>query len=137
MWRSQRAGTQMEEEPMLRDSHAFSGFSSNDLAKAKQFYGETLGLEVTEENDMLMLHLQGGGRVLIYPKENHEPASFTLLNFPVADVDAAVDRLTAAGVTFERYEGSNQDERGIMRDQGPPIAWFKDPAGNVLAVLEG
>lgn len=122
---------------MLRDSHAFSGFSSNDIPKAKQFYGQTLGLEVTEENDMLMLHLQGGGRVLIYPKENHEPASFTVLNFPVADVDAAVDQLTAAGVTFERYEGSGQDERGIMRDQGPPIAWFKDPAGNVLAVLKG
>jgi predicted enzyme related to lactoylglutathione lyase len=137
MWRSQRAATQMEEEPMLRDSHAFSGFSSNDIPKAKQFYGQTLGVEVTEENDMLMLHLQGGGRVLIYPKENHEPASFTVLNFPVADVEAAVDQLTAAGVTFERYEGSGQDERGIMRDQGPPIAWFKDPAGNVLAVLKG
>ena len=122
---------------MLRDSHAFSGFSSNDIPKAKQFYGETLGVEVTVENDMLMLHLQGGGRVLIYPKENHEPASFTVLNFPVADVDAAVDQLTAAGVTFERYEGSGQDGRGIMRDQGPPIAWFKDPAGNVLAVLKG
>ena len=137
MWRSQRGTTQMEEEPMLRDSHAFSGFSSKDIPKAKQFYSQTLGLEVTEENDMLMLHLQGGGRVLIYPKENHEPASFTVLNFPVADVDSAVDQLTKAGVTFERYEGSNQDERGIMRDQGPPIAWFKDPAGNVLAVLEG
>ena len=122
---------------MLRDSHAFSGFSSNDIPKAKQFYGQTLGLEVTEENDMLMLHLQGGGRVLIYPKENQEPASFAVLNFPVADVVAIVDRLTQAGVSFERDEGSNQDQRGIMRDQGPPIAWFKDPAGNVLAVLEG
>ena len=122
---------------MLRDSHAFSGFSSNDIPEAKQFYAETLGLEVTDENDMLMLHLPGGGRVLIYAKENHEPASFTVLNFPVADVGSAVDQLTKAGVTFERYEGSNQDERGIMRDQGPPIAWFKDPAGNVLAVLEG
>ena len=85
---------------------------------------------------MLTLHLSGGGRVLIYPKENHEPASFTVLNFPVTDVTAAVDQLAAAGVTFERYEGFNQDDRGIMRDQGPPIAWFKDPAGNVLAVLE-
>ena len=121
---------------MLRDSHAFSGFSTNDIPRAKQFYGETLGLEVTDENGMLTLELAGGGRVLIYPKENHEPASFTVLNFPVADVDAAVDQLTAAGVTFERYPGFNQDERGIMRDQGPPIAWFKDPAGNVLAVLE-
>jgi len=121
---------------MLRDSHAFSGFSTNDIPRAKQFYGETLGLEVTDENDMLTLELAGGGRVLIYPKENHEPASFTVLNFPVADVDAAVDQLTAAGVTFERYPGFNQDERGIMRDQGPRIAWFKDLAGNVLAVLE-
>jgi len=122
---------------MLRNSHAISGFSSNDIPKAKQFYGEKLGLEVTEENDMLTLHLSGGGRVLIYPKENHEPASFTVLNFPVTDVNAAVDQLTAAGITFERYDGFNQDDRGIMRDQGPPIAWFKDPAGNVLAVLEG
>ena len=121
---------------MLRDSHAFSGFSTNDIPRAKQFYGETLGLEVTDENGMLTLELAGGGRVLIYPKENHEPASFTVLNFPVADVDAAVDQLTAAGVTFERYPGFNQDERGIMRDQGPRIAWFKDLAGNVLAVLE-
>jgi len=121
---------------MLRDSHAFSGFSTNDIPRAKQFYGETLGLEVTDENGMLTLELAGGGRVLIYPKENHEPASFTVLNFPVADVDAAVDQLTAAGVTFERYPGFNQDERGIMRDQGPRIAGFKDLAGNVLAVLE-
>jgi len=132
----QRAAIHVEEEPMLRDSHAFSGFSSNDITKAKEFYGQTLGLDVTEENDLLTLHLPGGGRVLIYPKENHEPASFTVLNFPVADVDAAVDQLTAAGVTFERYPGFNQDERGILRDQGPPIAWFRDPAGNVLAVLE-
>ena len=121
---------------MFRDSHAFSGFSSNDIAKAKQFYGETLGLEVSEENDMLTLHLTGGGVVLIYPKPNHEPASFTVLNFPVADIDAAVDQLTEAGITMERYQEMNQDERGIMRDQGPPIAWFKDPAGNVLAVLQ-
>ncbi|TMB83017.1 MAG: VOC family protein [Chloroflexi bacterium] len=122
---------------MFRDSHAFSGFSANDIPRAKEFYGQTLGLEITEDNDMLTLHLAGGGTVLIYPKENHEPASFTVLNFPVSDVDAAVDSLTKAGVTMERYEGFNQDERGIMRDQGPPIAWFKDPAGNVVAVLQG
>jgi predicted enzyme related to lactoylglutathione lyase len=122
---------------MFRDTHAFSGFSTNDIAKAKEFYSQTLGVDVTEENDMLTLRLAGGGRVLVYPKENHEPASFTVLNFPVADVDATVDRLSAAGVQFERYEGVGQDERGIMRDQGPAIAWFKDPAGNVLAVLEG
>jgi catechol 2,3-dioxygenase-like lactoylglutathione lyase family enzyme len=121
---------------MLHDSHAFSGFSANDIAKAKTFYSETLGLEVTEENGMLTLHLTGGGSVLIYPKENHEPASFTVLNFPVADIDAAVDQLTAAGVTFERYQGLDQDERGIARAYPPPIAWFKDPAGNSLAVIQ-
>jgi catechol 2,3-dioxygenase-like lactoylglutathione lyase family enzyme len=126
---------------MFRDSHAFSGFSSNDIPKARAFYGETLGLDVTEDGGMLTLHLAGGGSVIIYPKENHEPASFTVLNFPVADIDAAVDQLTAGGVTFERYEGMGQDERGIARppspDQGPQIAWFKDPAGNILSVLHG
>jgi len=122
---------------MFHDSHAFSGFSVNDIPRAREFYGQTLGLEVTEDNDMLTLHLAGGGNVLIYPKENHEPASFTVLNFPVTDIDAAVDSLTRAGVQTERYQGFNQDERGIMRDQGPPIAWLKDPAGNVLAVLQG
>ena len=113
---------------MLRDSHPFAGFSSNDIERAKRFYADTLGLDVAEKDGMLTLNLTGGGRVLIYPKENHEPASFTVLNFPVSDIDAAVDGLTAAGVTFERYAGFDQDDRGIMRDQGPPIAWFKDPA---------
>ena len=122
---------------MLSDSHAYSGFSSNDIPKAKEFYAETLGLEVTEENDMLTLHLAGGGKVLIYPKDNHEPASFTVLNFPVENIDQAVDRLAKAGSRFEQYEGSSQDERGIHREYGPPIAWFKDPAGNILSVLEG
>ena len=122
---------------MFRNSHAFSGFSTNDIAKAKQFYGETLGLDVTEENGMLTLRLAGGGRVLIYPKDNHEPATFTVLNFPVDDIDKAVDGLTAAGIELERYEGSGQDERGIARQYPPPIGWFKDPAGNILAVLEG
>jgi catechol 2,3-dioxygenase-like lactoylglutathione lyase family enzyme len=122
---------------MFRNSHAFSGFSTNDLAKAKAFYAETLGLEVTEENGMLTLKLAGGGRVLIYPKDNHEPATFTVLNFPVDDIDGAVDQLTAAGIEFERYEGAGQDERGIARQYPPPIAWFKDPAGNILAVLQG
>ena len=121
---------------MLRDSHAFSGFSSNDLATARQFYADTLGLEVTEENGILTLNLAGGGRVIVYPKPNHEPATFTVLNFPVEDIDAAVDRLVAAGVRFERYEGLEQDERGIARAFPPPIAWFKDPAGNILSVLE-
>jgi catechol 2,3-dioxygenase-like lactoylglutathione lyase family enzyme len=122
---------------MFKDSHAFSGFSSNDIAKSKEFFGGTLGLEVTEENGMLTLHLAGGGNVLIYPKDNHEPATFTVLNFPVDDIDKAVDNLTNAGVTFERYDGMGQDPRGIMRDNGPAIAWFKDPAGNILSVLEG
>ena len=97
---------------MFRDSHAFSGFSSNDIAKTRAFYADTMGLDVTEQNGMLTLHLAGGGNVIVYPKDDHEPASFTVLNFPVADIDAAVDRLTAAGVRFERYEGLEQDERG-------------------------
>jgi len=125
---------------MFRDTHAFSGFSSNDISKARAFYGGTLGLDVSEEGDLLRLNLAGGGSVIIYPKDNHEPATFTVLNFPVADIDAAVDRLTAAGVTFERYDGIGQDDRGIARppspDQGPQIAWFKDPAGNILSVLQ-
>ncbi|MFL5756959.1 MAG: VOC family protein [Chloroflexota bacterium] len=121
---------------MFRDSKAFSGFSSDDVAAASKFYGETLGLDVTEENGLLNLRLAGGGTVLIYPKENHEPASFTVLNFPVADINAAVDELTKAGIELERYEGFDQDERGIARQDGPPIAWFKDPAGNILSVLE-
>ena len=122
---------------MFKDSHAFSGFSSNDIAKSKEFFGQTLGVEVTEENGMLTLHLAGGGNVLIYPKDNHEPATFTVLNFPVDDIDQAVDRLTKAGIAFEKYDGMGQDERGIMRGQGPAIAWFKDPTGNILSVLEG
>ncbi len=121
---------------MFRDSHAFSGFSSNDIARTRAFYADTLGLEVTEANGMLTLHLAGGGSVIVYPKDGHEPATFTVLNFPVADIDRAVDQLTEAGVRFERYDGLEQDERGIARAYPPPIAWFKDPAGNILAVLE-
>jgi predicted enzyme related to lactoylglutathione lyase len=123
---------------MFKDSKAFSGFSSNEIAASKQFYAETLGLDVSEEMDGLGLHLAGGGEVFIYPKENHEPATFTVLNFPVDDIDAAVDRLTAAGVAMERYEGFDQDEKGIARSEGegPMIAWFKDPAGNILSVLQ-
>jgi predicted enzyme related to lactoylglutathione lyase len=121
---------------MLTDSHAFSGFSTNDVAAAKAFYAETLGLHATEENGMLTLRFAGGGTGLIYPKDDHVPASYTCLNFPVADIDAAVDELVARGVRFERYDGMPQDERGIMRDQGPPIAWFTDPAGNILSVIE-
>jgi catechol 2,3-dioxygenase-like lactoylglutathione lyase family enzyme len=130
-----------KEDDMFKDSHAFSGFSTNDIAKAKEFYGQTLGLEVTDENGMLTLHLAGGGSVLIYPKKNHEPATFTVLNFPVKEIGEAADALIQAGIQFERYEGSNQDERGIARpakpEDGPSIAWFKDPAGNILSILEG
>jgi catechol 2,3-dioxygenase-like lactoylglutathione lyase family enzyme len=122
---------------MFRDSQAYSGFSTNDITEAREFYAETLGLTVTEGNGMLTLHLAGGGSVLIYPKDSHEPASFTVLNFPVEDIDAAVDALTGAGIRFERYEGASQDARGIAREYGPPIAWFKDPAGNILSVLQG
>jgi predicted enzyme related to lactoylglutathione lyase len=122
---------------MFGDTDAFSGFSSNDVERAKEFYGTTLGLKVEEANGLLELKLGGGGTVLIYPKENHEPATFTVLNFPVDDVEKAVDELTERGIRFERYEGFGQDEKGIMRGQGPDIAWFKDPAGNILAVLKG
>jgi catechol 2,3-dioxygenase-like lactoylglutathione lyase family enzyme len=122
---------------MFKDSKAFSGFSSNQIEASKRFYGETLGLDVSEEMGGLALHLAGGAEVFIYPKDNHEPATFTVLNFPVADVEAAVDSLTAAGVAFEHYEGFEQDEKGIAHSEGegPTIAWFKDPAGNILSVL--
>ena len=122
---------------MLQKSKAFAGFSVDDVAAAKEFYGETLGLDVTETEGMLHLHVGSGGIVLIYPKPNHNPATFTVLNFPVDDVERAVDELTAKGVRFERYEGEyGTDEKGIMRGQGPLIAWFKDPAGNIISVLE-
>jgi catechol 2,3-dioxygenase-like lactoylglutathione lyase family enzyme len=121
---------------MFRDVPAFSGLAANDLDAARTFYAETLGVEVSEANGILTLHLGGGGRVIVYPKPNHEPASFTVLNFPVADVDATVDALAARGVVFERYPGFEQDERGIMRGHGPTIAWFRDPAGNILSVIE-
>ena len=123
---------------LFKDSRAFSGFSVDDVAKATSFYGGTLGLEVSESNGMLTLHLGSGGTVLVYPKPNHQPASFTVLNFPVDDIEATVDALTAAGVRFERYEGTDiqPDPKGIFRGGGPLIAWFTDPAGNVLSVLE-
>jgi catechol 2,3-dioxygenase-like lactoylglutathione lyase family enzyme len=121
---------------MLKKSHAYAGFSANDINVAKEFYSTTLGLDVSEENGMLTLDLAGGGRVLIYPKEDHQAAAYTVLNFPVDDINATVDELTSRGVAFERYEGMSQDERGVMRDWGPPIAWFTDPAGNILSVLE-
>ncbi len=117
---------------------AFSGFSTDDIATVQSFYADTLGLDVAEENGMLSLKFPNGHTVLIYPKgDGHEPATYTALNIEVDDIDAAVDDLAAKGVTFERYPVSGgQDERGIMRDQGPPIAWFKDPAGNILALIQ-
>ncbi len=121
---------------MLRDSRAFSGFSSNDVAKAKAFYAEKLGLEVTEDHGMLTLHLAGGGKVIVYPKPNHEPATFTVLNFPVKDIEGTIDGLAKARIQFEHYEGMDQDSRGISRGGGPLIAWFKDPAGNILSIIQ-
>ena len=122
---------------MLKKSKAFSGFSVDDIQKAKDFYGRKLGLELSESHGLLTLRLAGGTNVLIYPKPNHAPATFTILNFPVDDIEESVDRLTRSGVRFERYEGDLQtDEKGIFRGGGPLIAWFKDPAGNILSVLE-
>jgi catechol 2,3-dioxygenase-like lactoylglutathione lyase family enzyme len=120
---------------MFRNAKAFSGFSVDDLDKAKEFYGETLGLDVAVRDEGLELRVAGGTPIFVYPKPNHEPASFTVLNFPVDDVDEAVDELTRAGVRFERYDEFDQDEKGIARNGGPSIAWFKDPAGNILSVL--
>jgi catechol 2,3-dioxygenase-like lactoylglutathione lyase family enzyme len=120
---------------MFRDTQAFSGFSVDDIGRAREFYGGTLGLDVRDFEGMLELRLGGGATVLVYPKDDHVPATFTILNFPVDDVDRAVDDLTAAGVSFERYPQFDQDEKGIMRGNGPDIAWFTDPAGNVLSVL--
>jgi catechol 2,3-dioxygenase-like lactoylglutathione lyase family enzyme len=122
---------------MFKDTRAFSGFSVDDLRKAKQFYGQTLGLEVAEKPEGLELHIAGGARVFLYPKPNHTPASFTVLNFPVENIETAVDELNNRGVRFEKYEGALEtDEKGIFRGGGPKIAWFKDPAGNILSVLE-
>jgi catechol 2,3-dioxygenase-like lactoylglutathione lyase family enzyme len=123
---------------MFKDTDAFSGFSVDDLAAAREFYGTTLGLDVEEADDLLDITLAGGSHVLAYPKPNHEPATFTILNFPVPDVDAAVDALTSRGVAFEHYDYPDlkTDERGISRGNGPTIAWFRDPAGNILSVLE-
>jgi len=123
---------------MLADSNAFSGFAVDDLGSAQRFYGETLGLRTSvldEENGLMTLHLAGDRDTLVYVKPDHTPATYTILNFQVPDVEKTVDDLAARGVRFERYEGFDQDEKGIMRDAGPDIAWFTDPAGNVLAVI--
>ncbi len=126
---------------MFRDAKAFSSFSVDDLGKAKEFYGETLGLEMSETKEGLRLTIAGGGQVFLYPKPNHTPASFTVLNFPVDDIEKAVGDLTGLGIKFESYEGEiKTDDKGIFRGasqgDGPNIAWFKDAAGNILSVFE-
>ena len=121
---------------MFTNTKAYSGFAVDDLEAARTFYDETLGLKTSVEYGLMTLHLAGGRDTLVYEKDDFTPASYTILNFPVDDIEAAVDELTGRGVTFERYEGATQDDRGIMRDVGPYIAWFTDPAGNVLSVLQ-
>lgn len=121
---------------MFGSTKAFSGFSVDDIDAARKFYGETLGLRVSEQNGMLTLHIAGDRDTLVYPKADHTPATYTILNFPVADIEAAVDELSRRGVVFERYDQVKTDDKGIARGGGPLIAWFTDPAGNVLSVLQ-
>ena len=121
---------------MFEDTRAFSGFAVDDVEKAREFYGDTLGLKTSEEHGLLTLHLAGDRPTIVYPKPDHMPADYTILNFPVDDIDEAVDALAARGVSFEKYDGFDQDDKGIFRGGGPYIAWFKDPAGNILSVLQ-
>ena len=124
---------------MFKDTIAFTGFSVDDLAKAKDFYTNTLGLTLEDETMGLRFQLGGGGKVFVYPKDDHKPATYTMLNFVVDDIDKAVEDLKAKGVAFEQYEGMTDEKgiaRGIKNHQGPDIAWFKDPAGNILSVLQ-
>jgi predicted enzyme related to lactoylglutathione lyase len=125
---------------MFNNTKTFSSYSVNDIKESKEFYGKTLGLEISEDPEMagiLYLHISGGGKILLYAKPNHTPATYTVLNFQVDDVEKEVDELTKRGVKFEHYEGSlKTDEKGIFHGGGPKIAWFKDPAGNTLSVLE-
>ena len=123
---------------MFKDTRAFSSFAVDDIDAARRFYGDTLGLEVEDAvmEGMLALNIAGGSRILVYAKPDHTPATFTIVNFPVDDVGAAVDELNAKGVEMLRYDQFEQDEKGIARQDGPPIAWFNDPAGNVLSVVE-
>ena len=123
---------------MLENSHAFSGFAVDDIQKARDFYRDTLGLKVNEgDMGLLTLHIAGDRDTIIYPKPDFTPATYTILNFPVDDIDQAVDELSGRGVSFEKYDGFEQDEKGVARgDEGPDIAWFKDPAGNILSVLQ-
>ncbi len=121
---------------MFAETKAFSGFAVDDVGSAREFYGETLGIRTSEENGLLTLHLAGERDTLVYPKPGHKPADYTILNFPVADIESSVDVLAARGVSFERYDGFDQDGKGIFRGGGPLIAWFTDPAGNVLSILQ-
>jgi catechol 2,3-dioxygenase-like lactoylglutathione lyase family enzyme len=121
---------------MLADTKAYSGFAVDDMDRAREFYAGTLGLRTSEEYGLMWLHLAGGRDTLVYPQSDVTPASYTILNFEVDDIDNAVDGLIARGVQFERYDHVEQDDRGIFRQEGPHIAWFKDPAGNVLSVLQ-
>ena len=123
---------------MFENVKALSGFAVDDLPKAREFYGETLGLRMSEEHGLLRLHIAGGSDIVVYPKADHTPATFTILNFPVDDIESAVDQLAERGVRFERYDAmaADTDDRGIFRGGGPYIAWFKDPAGNILSVLQ-
>ena len=118
---------------MFKDAKTFSSYSVDDVSRAKAFYADTLGLETSDQMGGFGLRL-GGGEAFLYPKDDHQPATFTVLNFEVPDIDAAVDELTAAGITLERYEGIEQDAKGVERSTG--IAWFKDPAGNILSVIQ-
>jgi catechol 2,3-dioxygenase-like lactoylglutathione lyase family enzyme len=121
---------------MLANTKAYSGFAVDDLDRAREFYAGTLGLRTSEEYGLMWLHLAGDRDTLVYPQADSTPASYTILNFEVDDIDQAVDELTARGVRFERYDEMQQDEKGIFREEGPFIAWFKDPAGNMLSVLQ-
>jgi catechol 2,3-dioxygenase-like lactoylglutathione lyase family enzyme len=121
---------------MFADTKAYSGLAVNDLQSAREFYGETLGIKTSEEYGLVWLHLAGGRDTLVYEQSDVTPASYTILNFELDDIDEAVDALAARGVRFERYDGVKQDDKGVFREEGPYIAWFKDPSGNVLSVLQ-
>jgi predicted enzyme related to lactoylglutathione lyase len=131
-----KAISSREEHPMFTSTEAFSGFAVDDMEAARAFYGQTLGINTTSDNGLMTLHLAGDRPTIVYPKPDHAPAAYTILNFKVDDIEGAVDELTERGVQLERYDGFEQDDRAIFRGGGPYIAWFKDPAGNVLAVLQ-